>query len=377
MIRTTRRRLAAAAAGVVLAVTAGVTAPPAAAVQTDHTATQELLDRFLLQAGPGAAVHAGNATESWTLTAGTAKTGQNRPITAADHYRIGSQTKTFTAATVLRLVDDGLVELDAPIERYLPGVVTGNYDGGVITVRQLLQHTSGMVREVRDARANADGTYTLAELVRSAMDEPAQAAPGAGVHYSNVAYLVLGMLIERVTGQSVGDAITSRIITPLGLTGTSFPAPRVRALADPYVPGYYGGRAGSLFFWYDVTTSVELSFWSTAGNMASTLGDLVKFYRALGEGRVFSAAALAEMRRTVAVPGGAGGRAGLGIDEVPLPCGGVAWAKNGGLTTGHTSMTMVTDDGRFASVVTNAFVNSTTSLTLMVDVLESALCEDA
>jgi D-alanyl-D-alanine carboxypeptidase len=141
MTRTTRRWLAGIAGGVALAVAAGVTTPAAAAArQTDHAATQAVLDQYLLQAGPGAAVHAGNATRAWTLTSGTATISGQRPIASTDHFRIGSQTKTFTAAVVLQLVDEGRVELDAPIARYLPGVVTGNYDGNVITVRQLLQH---------------------------------------------------------------------------------------------------------------------------------------------------------------------------------------------------------------------------------------------
>ncbi|WP_156753576.1 serine hydrolase domain-containing protein [Actinokineospora pegani] len=363
------RRLGTACA-VALVLTAGSVAP--AHAQGDHAATQALLDQYLMQAGPGAAVYAGDSTEAWTLTAGTAEFGTHRPITTADHYRIGSQTKTFTAAVVLQLFDEGRVELDAPIERYLPGVVTGNYDGHVITVRQLLQHTSGLVRDVRDPRAEPDGTFTLAALVASAMDEPPQAAPGATIAYSNVAYLVLGMLIERVTGQSAGEAITNRVITPLGLEGTSFPAPRTRGLPDPYLPGYGGGRIGGFYFWYEMTTSAELSLWSTAGNMASTLDDLVEFFQALGGGRLFSATALAEMRRVVAV-GGAG--AGLGIDRVPLPCGGEAWAKNGGLSTGHTSTTLVTDDGRFASIVTNTLAGSAAAIQLGMDVVKSAVCE--
>ncbi|WP_424185379.1 serine hydrolase domain-containing protein [Actinokineospora sp. G85] len=314
-------RLAAACAAALALVVSG-TAP--AHAQDDHAATQNLLNRYLAQAGPGVAVHAGNATSAWTLTAGTAQFGTNRPITAADHFRIGSQTKTFTAAVVLQLFDEGRVELDAPVERYLPGVVTGNYDGRVITVRQLLQHTSGLVRDVRDPRANPDGTYALAELVASAMDEPRQSAPGTAIAYSNVGYMVLGMLIERVTGQSAGEAITNRVIIPLGLEGTSFPAPRTRGMPDPYLPGYGGGRVGGFYLWIDTTTTAELSRWSTSGNMASTLDDLVEFYQALGEGRLFSAEALAEMRRVVPV-GEAG--AGLGVDRVPLPCGGVAWGR--------------------------------------------------
>jgi D-alanyl-D-alanine carboxypeptidase len=353
---------------VALAVTVGL-APAATAAPADHAATQALLDQYLLKAGPGVALYAGNSTEAWTLTSGSASTSTYRPITAGDHFRIGSQTKTFASVVVLQLVDEGLVELDAPIERYLPGVVTGNYDGNAITVRQLLQHTSGLVRDVRDPRANPDGTYDLAELVASAMDEPPQTGP---VAYSNVAYLVLGMLIERLTGRGVGDAITTRIIEPLGLANTTFPARGQRALTSPYLPGYLGGRVPPFFFWLEATTGTELTVYSSAGAMESTLEDLVVFYRAIGAGDLISQAALTEMRRTVPV-GTAG--VGLGIDALPLSCGGVGWAKNGALPTGHTSITITTDDGRFASLVTNTMATGTASSNLSIEVLDSALCE--
>ncbi|MCC8246098.1 serine hydrolase domain-containing protein [Saccharothrix luteola] len=372
MTGMSRRLLTGVAGGVVLAVTAAVTTPvTAVAAPVDHAATQAVLDRYQAQAGPGAAVDAGDDAQAWTLTSGTAEIGRHRPITSTEHFRIGSQTKTFTAAVVLQLVDEGRVVMDAPIGRYLPGVVTGNYDGDVITVRRLLPHTSGMVRDVRDAAANPDGSYAPAELVRSAMDEPAQFAPGAGLGYSNVGFLVLGLLVERVTGRSVRDAITERVITPLGLTSTSFPAPGTRAPADPYLPGYVGGRVGPFFFRTEGTTNTELTFWSTAGAMASTLDDMAEFYRALLDGEVVSAAALAEMRRTVAPDHSYG----LALSRVNLSCGGEAWGHNGALGNGHYSITLTTDDGRFASLVTNG--NVVSSRQVSVEVLDSALCEAA
>jgi len=352
------KRLTAIATGIALAISVSVT--PAHAVD----AVQTVLNQFQAQAGPGAAVHFNAGTRS----AGTAKIHEQRAITAADHFRIASQTKTFTAAVILQLVDEHRVELDAPISRYLPGVVTGNYNGDVITVRQLLQHTSGLVNYVRDAQANPDGTFSLAELVRSAMDEPAQSAPGAAQHYSNVGFLVLGMLIERVTGKPAGTAITERIISPLGLTETAFPAAGNRALPGPFLPGYLGGRLGPIFFWTEATTAVELSFWSTAGAMSSTLDDLQRFYRALINGQVVSPAALAEMKQTW----GQNGTYGLALVKLPLTCGGVAWGHNGALTTGHHSFTLVTEDGRFASVVTNN--NGMNSKPSSFDVADKALC---
>ncbi|MGW9478306.1 serine hydrolase domain-containing protein [Saccharomonospora azurea] len=368
MTMTTGRRLIALVGGVALAATAGI-APASATPADDHAETQAVLDAYHANTGPGAAVHAGDSTESWTLSSGTATVFEDRPITATDHFRIASQTKTFTAAVVLQLFDEGRVDLDAPIEQYLPGVVTGNFDGTVITVRQLLNHTSGLPRDVAGAAANPDGTYELAALVASAMDDAPQSAPGEALNYSNIGYLVLGMLIEDLTGQSVGDAITERIIEPLGLTDTSFPAPGDRELPAPYVNGYQGFKVGGAFVWLDWTTRIELSAWSSAGAMASTFEDLATFYRALLDGDVISEAALDDMRGTP------NSIYGLGLFAQELSCGGVAWGHNGRLATGHASRTMVTEDGRFASVLTNTVGLIQPSDPSEADVVDAALCE--
>ena len=353
---------------------AALLAPGHARAQTDERAdVRAVLDQYRAHAGPGAAVHAGDETGTWQVTSGSASISVTRPIGAADHFRAASQTKTFTAVVVLQLVDEGLVELDAPIERYLPGVVSGNYDGNAITVRQLLQHTSGIARDATNPRAKADGSYDLAELVRAGLANPPQFAPGTGIGYSNVGYYVAGMLIERVTGQDVGTAFTTRIIEPLGLTRTMLPRPTDRSLPQPYVPGYGGGRLGPFFFWYDTTSNLEMSSVSTAGAMTSTLTDLAAFQLALADGEVVSPATLAEMRESIPFPG-TELEYGLGLMRQTLSCGGEAWGHAGDLTTGHTSITMVTDDGRFASLVTNTIVTNATAPTRF-DVIDAALCD--
>ncbi len=367
MTGRTNRWLAGVASGVALAIVAP--SAPATAQEPDHGDVQAVLDQYLQKAGPGAAVHAGTSADAWTLSSGSAETGADRPITATDHFRIGSQTKTFTAAVVLQLFDEGKVDLDAPIERYLPGVVTGNFDGNAITVRQLLNHTSGLPRDPGNATPNPDGTYELSAVVAAAMDDAPQSAPGEAVNYSNIAYLVLGMLIEELTGQYVGDAITERIIEPLGLANTSFPAPGERELSSPFVPGYQGFKVGGFFVWIDYTTQIELSRWSSAGAMESTFEDLATFYRALLDGKVISERALEEMKSVSSAD------YGLGLARIELSCGGEAWGHNGRLATGHASRTMVTEDGRFASVLTNTIGLLLPENPSEVDVVDTALCE--
>lgn len=368
-------------AGAVCATLLTLAAPAAHArtAEDDHTATLAALKAFQASAGPGAAIRAGDAGESWTLSAGTGTVNSVRPIQPDEHFRIGSQTKTFTAAVVLQLVDEGKVSLDAAIANYLPGVVTGNgYDGTRITVRQLLQHTSGLAAYtpqlvVDKPVSNPDGTYDLAELVRKGLSYAPVSAPGAGFTYSNTNYLVLGMLVEKVTGQPVHETVTSRVIEPLGLSRTFFPAPGDRALPTPAVNGYHGVRAGSFYFWTPALT-YDPSLFSSAGAMTSTLEDLTAFYQALVAGRVVSAVGLAEMQKVREA--GPGVSFGLGIGRKELSCGIVAWGHSGGVP-GYLSQTMVAENGRHASVVTNALFQINPPADQLHELLDTALCEDA
>ncbi|MFE4053970.1 serine hydrolase domain-containing protein [Streptomyces sp. YIM B13518] len=347
--------------------------------EDDHTATLAALKAFQADAGPGAAIHAGAAGESWTLSAGTGTFNSDRPIQPDEHFRIGSQTKTFTAAVVLQLVDEGKVSLDAAIADHLPGVVTGNgYDGTRITVRQLLQHTSGLAAYnpypiTETPTSNPDGTYDLAESVRKGLSYAPVSAPGTGFTYSNTNYLVLGMLVEKVTGQPVHEVVTRRVIEPLGLSRTVFPAPGDRALPAPAVNGYHGARAGIFSFWRPALT-YDPSLYSSAAAMISTLEDLTTFYRALLAGRVVSAAGLAEMQKVREA--GPGVSFGLGIGRKELSCGIVAWGHSGGVP-GYMSQTMVAENGRHASVMTNALFLLNPPDDQLHELLDTALCEDA
>lgn len=379
MARNIRRRRLAAVAGAVVAAVLALSSPAQAAAGQarpaagDHSAAQAALNAFQAETGPGAGLYAGDGNGSWNLSVGTGLANANRPIQSTDHFRIGSQTKTFTAAVVLQLVDEGKVALDAPIERYLPGVVAGNgYDGNAITVRHLLQHTSGIPDNVPSGWA----TYTLAELVRQGLTRSPVGAPGASLTYSNVNYQILGMLIERITKAQVGEAITIRILGPLGLDRTFFPPAGVRTLPDPYVRGYRVLRIGPTVFWTDATSNVEPSLFSSAGAMVSTEQDLTTFFQALTGGKVLSPASLAEMKKMWDVGQGPGTGMGLGLEAGPLSCGGLAWGHNG-IVDGYMSLTLVTADGRHASVMTNsgAFLSQAPAIKKMYKVADAALCE--
>ncbi|SHG23456.1 serine hydrolase domain-containing protein [Streptoalloteichus hindustanus] len=370
----------------VSAVSVALAVPASAQARTGdgHADTQALLDRYRAKSGPGAAIYAGGRAGTWHLHSGTARIGwPHRPVRPIDQFRIGSQTKTFTAAVVLQLVDEKRVELDAPVERYLPGVVRGNgHDGNRITVRQLLQHTSGIANPPDEAYSeppNPDGTFTLLELVRIGLDYRPRPEPEPGWSYSNTNYHLAGLLIERITGTTVADAIADRIVKPLGLTRTRLPRPGDRTLDEPYVPGYTRKTAGPFSYWVDTTSGFPgvnidiVSIASSSGGMVSTLGEQTVFLQALLDGRVVSASALAEMRRTVPVPGHPAGYGyGLGLVRQPLSCGGEAWGHPGSLATGHASFAMVTHDARHAALVTNTKSSATSPSA--DDVVDSALC---
>ncbi|MFF1822489.1 serine hydrolase domain-containing protein [Kribbella sp. NPDC058245] len=247
-----------------------------------------------------------------------AQSGAAGPITPDAYFRIGSVTKTFVATVVLQLVDEQRVRLDTPIERYLPGVVP---DGRRITVRQLLDHTSGIYDYAHDAGwstnrwrgADRFRHYEPAQLLQVAFSHPPYFPPGTGWHYSNTNYIVAGLLIERVTGRPYGAEISRRILRPLRLTHTSLPGDRP-GLPNPHAPGYTSVD-GHLV---DATLMNPSLDWA-AGEMISTTADLNRFFDALFAARLTSRAALAEMRRYV--PATSLFDYGLGLQRFHLPCG--------------------------------------------------------
>ncbi|MEV6906044.1 serine hydrolase domain-containing protein [Amycolatopsis sp. NPDC051071] len=346
--RTTRRLVAGS-----LALTLGtgcLTAGTATAQPRDgHNRTQAIVDGFTAHGAPGAMVFAEDGHRSWTVTSGTGELGADKPIRPWEKVRVYSNTKMFVAAVVLQLVGEGKVRLDAPIEQYLPGVVQGNgYDGNKITVRQLLQHTSGMADYIPDVLADPDVNnhpWRPEELVRIGLSHPPLFPPGTRWAYSNAGYIVLGMLVGSVSGHDIGTEITDRLIRPERLWRTSYPRPGQKQIQGPHAHGYYAFPGKPVA---DVT-ELEPTVPGAAAAMVSTGPDLTRFVRALLAGKVLRPDLLAEMRKTVPAQGP---DYGLGIREIPLPCGGVAWGHAGN-GPGFDSFTAATEDGRSVFSVVN------------------------
>ncbi|MEU5025567.1 serine hydrolase domain-containing protein [Streptomyces milbemycinicus] len=328
-----------------------------------------------------------------TARAGEADLRTGAPMRTDAHYRAGSTVKTFVATVTLQLVGEGRLALDDTVDRWLPGVVSGHgNDGRRITVRQLLQHTSGLrgytsIPEVFPAGYSARGYYenrfrhyTAGELVAAAVGHPPNSEPGAAYRYSNTNYVVIGMIIETVTGHPWRTEVRDRVIRPLGLAGTSLPGDHPY-LPAPYAHGHHtyaeDGRAED---GRRVDTTVFNSTAADAsGDLVTTPQDVNRFFGALLTGRLLRPAELAEMRRTVPIPDEPGRRAGLGLETTPLSCGGFYW-HHGGNALGYSSENGVTTDGRRAvTVSTNSFDESDTGRQEQADqavkvLIDHALC---
>lgn len=356
-----------------MATTSCVSADKSAPVEVGRPAVTSALNR-LTGTVPGAQAVVTERGHSWTAIAGLGDLERRAPFPDGAHVRIGSNTKTFTATVVLQLVAEGKVDLDAPVERYLPGVVHGaGIDGERITIRNLLQHTSGLPAYDQLVGAEFDRNpltrYETTDLVRRAMTLPAQFPPGAGWSYSNTNYLVAGMVIERVTGNSVAAEITRRIITPLGLTATYYPAAGETALREPHPTGYYvidGQRVDH--------TRIDPSVAGAAGAMVGTGADLNRFFTALLSGELLPPAQLAEMKRTVTAghpdrPFGYG----LGLMHRTLSCGKESWS-HGGDFNGFETRGGVTADGRAVTVSVNQIPETPEGTNEVMNVVDTALC---
>ncbi|MGW3663666.1 serine hydrolase domain-containing protein [Streptomyces sp. NPDC005141] len=250
-------------------------------------------------------------------------------ISRSDHFRAGSITKTFIATVVLQLAAEHRLSLSDSVDDHLPGLVRGaGNDGRRITLRALLHHTSGL----HDFTSVTRGAVPVTPLqaVRIALTHPP--AHRGRFAYSNTNYVLLGMVVEQVTGHSYATETERRVITPLGLTGTSFPGARA-SLPSPHGRAY--AADGS-----DVT-ELDPRVAGAAGELVSTLADLNRFYAALLGGELLPSRRLREMLDTRA----AHGSYGMGLFPVKLPCGTTVWGHNGRIS-GSSVRSAATADGR-------------------------------
>jgi CubicO group peptidase (beta-lactamase class C family) len=214
------------------------------------------------------------------------------PATPHTVYRIGSITKQFTSASVMQLVEAGRVKLDEPIGTYLPSLPARWRPA---TVRQLLNHTSGIpsYTDIGPRWLKRIGQpMTPDSLVALTADDTLTFAPGTGWRYDNSGYVVLGMLIEKVSGKSYAQYIDEKLFKPLGLTETMYcsNAPIIPHRAQGYGKDSSGWRNAAF---------IDMTQPFSAGALCSSALDLARWNQALSSGRVVSAASYREMTTPV------------------------------------------------------------------------------
>ncbi len=286
---------------------------------------------------------------TWVGASGAADLMTGEAASGADLFRIASNSKTFTATAVLLVRDDGRVDLDAPIADFVHDFGIPHDD--VITVRMLLNHTSGLADHENDtpwlAEQQAAGhspEYEPQELVDAALAVAPDLlfAPGQGYHYSNTGYVVLSVIVERITGSPFEDFVRTRIIEPFGLTHT-YILPGAEMPATPYARGYTFAPNGTSF----ADSTVMNESWDVgAGGMISTVCDLASFVRLLFGGQILSADSLAQMETFSAQK-----NYGLGCHHDP----GLGWGHDGSTDGYNSLMAYEPADG----VAYAAFVNGT------------------
>ncbi|MGG2091956.1 serine hydrolase domain-containing protein [Bacillus sp. S13(2024)] len=300
--------------------------------QRDRNSIKQAMRNTLQFGFPGILAKTSEGGKTWGYAAGVANLSTKKPMKTDFRFRVGSVTKTFTATVVLQLAGENRLNLDDPLEKWLPGVIQGNgYDGKQITIRQILNHTSGIADYLKSKDVdmmNTKKTYTAEEIVKIGLSLPPDFAPGKDWSYSNTGYVLLGILIEKVTGNSYAEEIENRIIEPLELSNTFLPGNSSIIPGTKHAHGYIQPDGASEL--KDVTY-YNPSIASSAGDMISTADDLNKFFSSLLGGKLLKEQQLKQMLTTVPT-----GRAeingyGLGIYETKLPNGASIWGHTGGI----------------------------------------------
>ncbi|MER5290490.1 serine hydrolase domain-containing protein [Streptomyces pharetrae] len=356
-----RRRTVLLTATLALALTAGPLAAPALALASpaaapppasfapasasaarpatapNATALRAALDGVPNAHATAALIRIGGGDGVWRGSAGVQDLVSGRPADADARFRAGSITKVVTAAVVLDLAADGHVGLDRPVQHYLPGLLGPEFRP--ITVRQLLNHTSGIQpgdglgSTVEEQFEHRFETLSPAQVVASAVAKGPEFRPGRRQHYLNINYTILGLLVEKVTGHSYATEATRRVLQPAGMEDTCFPGTDPRILG-PHNRGYQAmPRPDGTTRLVDVTEWNQADRWA-AGDMISTTADLERLVTALFEGRIVPKPQLREMFRVPAHIKGATYSAGLQRYEHE---GRVYWFKTGaryGYSTG-------------------------------------------
>ncbi len=326
---------------------------PALQAELDHLRTAGRLT------GLSAAIVFADGSE-WQGVSGEADLASHRAVTPETLFSVGSITKTFVAAIVLRLDGEGRLSIDDPISRWLPAFP----NAARITVRQLLDQRSGVADYFDDITCvdqivgHPTAVWTVDRVLRC-VGRP-YFAPGAGFHYSNTGYVLLGRIVEAVTGTSLADSLRTEFLAPYSLDRVDLQGPaQADTPAPPLAHGYLpAARAGALPV--DVTRDDTLLPYTSlataagaAGALAATPTDLARWARALYSGAVLDAGTVQEMVHMI--PTAPDPRGGYGLGAEPYRFAGrSAWGHRGHLAGYYAEMAYLPADSLSIAVAANA-----------------------
>ncbi len=327
----------------------------------DPTQLGSAVENVHLAGEPGVFAEVRDDDRVWRGAARVADVDTGRPVSADLRHRVGSITKTFTAAAVLQQVESGQIGLDTPIGHYLPRLVPAER-GDAISVRMLINHTSGLAEYLPYAYPSLEAFPSLAdtgpeslddnrltrfhptELIEMGITAPAVGAPGGspGV-YSNTNYLLLGQLLEQVTETPAEQCITQSVIERAGLRNTGFPT-------GPQVDGPHSRVYEAWFGMIDPPRDYsvyDMSWVGPAASLISTVADLDRFFAMLLAGEIVDRSSLAQMQRTVPVISQEGKIIDyrLGLHRKEVPGSGTFWGHDGSVW-GAGAISMTSADGR-------------------------------
>ena len=224
-----------------------------------------------------------NKGSSFIRAFGYADVEKKVPLTPADHFRIGSNTKTFVISVLLQLVAEKKLSLDDPLSRFSLGVTIPNAEN--ITVRKLCEMRSGLFEgydtpEFEKLNMKVPENFNPRMIVAWAMKQKPYFPPGKGYHYSNTNYLLIGMIIETITKESVGNQIRKRLLEPFKLTQTFFP--ETQEMPNPWARGYELDKERN---WKDVSNTIPVQLMGTAGEMISDMNDIRRWIELYATGK--------------------------------------------------------------------------------------------
>ncbi|MFJ6518017.1 serine hydrolase domain-containing protein [Streptomyces filamentosus] len=332
------------------------------------------LKAAMADGAPGAMARFSGPDGVESRTAGVRDRVSGAPMDIHARFRIGSVSKTFSTVVLLQLVQEGRLELDQPVNRYLPGLLPDDR----ITVRHLLTHRSGLADytnamfadTVPGFEAVRNRVFSYQELVDLSLSEPRTTEPGVSYRYSNANFVVVGMLVEELTGRPVADAYRQRIFKPLKLRDTSYVHPDTR-IKGLHVRGYlHPDAAGEPLV---DSTEQTVSWARSAGAVISSPADLNTFTSALMRGRLLSPAMMEEMTTVTPTDATDTRFYGLGLRRYDLSCGAQVYGHTG-TVQGYYTYAFSTRDGRRSLSALANTSNHGAANTALGRTLEAAFC---